>query len=144
VIEYTGGFRRVPIDHPPTLVIEGNRITCVQGPPEAKRWVDEYAKMVDERLEQHGMEANKVDSWHGGLHPTAECTPGTRGLIGNASTNMMHFHVGPEGDYMQAQWGRVILELDGERIIDDGRYVPEWDDAKLRETARRFGLEGWK
>ncbi len=144
VIEYTGGFRRVPIDHPPTLIIEGNKITRVQGPPEARQWVEEYAKVIDERLEQRGVEANKVDSWHGGLHPTAECTPGPLGLIGNASTDMMHFHVGPTGDHMQAQWGRVILELDGVRIIDDGEYVPEWDDANLRETARRFGLEDWK
>lgn len=144
VIEFTAGFRRVPIDNPPTLVIEGNKITRVEGRPEAKRWVEEYAKLVDERLEQQGPEANKVDSWHGGLHPTAECTPGPRGMIGNASTEMMHFHVGPRGDHMQAQWGRVVLELDGERIIDNGKYVPEWDDPKLRETAYRYGLKHWK
>lgn len=144
VIEYTGGFRRVPIDHPPTLVIEGNKITRVEGPPEAKRWVEEYAKVLDERLEQVGPEAGKVDSWHGGLHPTAECTPGPRGLIGNASTNMMHFHVGPDGAHMQAQWGRAILELDGEKVIENGKYVAGWDDPKLRETAQRFGLNHWK
>ena len=112
--------------------------------PDGKRWVDEYARMMDELLERHGPDATRIDSFHGGLHPTAECTPGPLGLIGNASTDMMHFHLGPTGEHMQTQWGRVILELDGESIIDDGHYVADWDDPKLRETASRFGLTSWK
>lgn len=147
VIEYTGGFRRVPIDHPPTIVIEGNKMVRVEGPPEAKRWVDEYAKILDDRLEQVGPEAGKVDSWHGGLHPIAECTPGTpgaRALIGNASTDMMHFHVGPDGAHVQSQWGRASLELDGEVVLLNGKYALGWDDPTLQEAARRFGLNDWR
>ncbi len=145
VIEYTNGFRRDPIDHPPTIVIENNLLVRVEGPPEAKRWVDEYARNLDDRAERlNRADANKVDSWHGGLHPTAECIGGPRGLIGNANTDMAHFHVGPDGEHMAAQWGRLILELNGERIIDGGVYHPDFDDPKLREAARQFGLPHWK
>lgn len=45
---------------------------------------------------------------------------------------------------MAAQWGRLILELDGEGIIDNGVYHPDFDDPKLREAARQFGLSHWK
>jgi hypothetical protein len=145
VIGYTGGFQRIPIDHPPTIVIENNVIDRVEGPPEAQRWVEEYAKMLDERAERLARpNANRVDSWHGGLHPTAECTGGPRGLIGNASTDMAHFHIGPDGAHGQLQWGRTTLELDGETVIENGKYHADFDDPKLRETARRFGLAHWK
>lgn len=145
VIEYTAGFRRVPIDHPPTIVVENNLMVRVEGPPEAKRWVDEYAKILDERLERLSVpDANRVDSWHGGLHPTAECTPGPRGMIGNASTKMMHFHVGPDGAHVQAQLGDVTLELDGEKVLEGGKYAPGFDDPKLRDIAHRFGLKHWR
>ena len=145
VIEYTGGFRRIPIDHPPTLVIEGNVIRRVEGPPEGKRWVDEYAKILDERQERMAIpDANRVDSWHGGLHPIAELEGGDRGLIGNASTSMAHFHVGPDGAHIQAQWGNLTMELDGETVIEGGKYHPGFDDPKLREAAQRFGLAYWR
>lgn len=144
VIEYTGGFRRVPIDCPPTVIIEDNRIVRVEGPPAGERWVEEYSRLLDARLEQNGPDANRVDSWHGGLHPTAECTAGPRGLISNASTEMMHFHLGPDGAHAQMQWGRATLELDGEPVLEKGRYAPSWDDPKLQEVARQLGLRSWR
>ena len=145
VIEYTDGFRRTPLDHPPTLVIEGNVIVRVEGPPEAKRWVDQYSKILDERSERLGTaDANKIDSWHGGLHPTAECIGGDIGLVGNASTRMAHFHVGPDGAHIAAQWGDLDMWLDDEKVIENGRYTAEFDDPKLREAAGRFGLSHWR
>ena len=142
VIEYTGGHRRIPLDHPPTLVIENNVIVRAEGPPEAKRWVDQYSKVLSERSERLGTpDANKVDSWHGGLHPTAECIGG---FLGNASPKMAHFHVGPDGAHMAAQWGDLDMWLDDERVIENGRYAPEFDDSKLRETAYQLGLKHWR
>lgn len=89
-------------------------------------------------------DVNRVDSWHSGLHPTAECEGGARGLIGNASTKMAHFHVGPDGVHIQAQFGDFTLELDGEKIIEGGKYATSFDDSKLREAAPRFGLTHWR
>lgn len=145
VVEYTGGFRRIPLDHPPTLVIENNIIVRAEGPPEAKRWVDQYAKVLNERSERLGVpDANKVDSWHGGLHPTAECIGGDIGLVGNAGTKMAHFHVGPDGAHIAAQWGDLDMWLDDEPVMANGRYAAEFDDPKLREAARQFGLSHWR
>ena len=141
VIEYAGGFQRIPIDHPPTIIIEDNVMVRVEGPPEAKAWVERYGNVLDERAEQFGPKGRSVDSWHGGLHPRADCVVG---LIGNASTKMLHFHMAPEGAHIAAQMGDLTLELDGEKILEGGKYAPAFDDLKLQEAARNFGLEHWR
>jgi len=141
VIEYAGGFQRIPIDHPPTIMIENNVMVRVEGPPEAKTWVERYANVLDERAQQFGPKGRSVDSWHGGLHPRAGCVVG---LIGNASTKMLHFHMAPDGAHIAAQMGDLTLELDGEKILEGGKYAPDFDDPKLREAARNFGLEHWR
>ncbi len=141
VVEYAGGFQRIPIDNPPTIIIEDNVMVRVEGPPEAKAWIERYATVLDERAQQFGPKARSVDSWHGGLHPRADCVVG---LIGNASTKMLHFHMAPEGAHIAAQMGDLTLELDGEKLLEGGKYAPDFDDPKLREAARSFGLEHWR
>ncbi len=113
----------------------------VEGPKDAKRWIEQYEKVLDDREARLGTEGRTVDSWHGGLHPRADCVPG---LVGNASTKMLHFHMAPDGAHTATQMGDLNLELDGEKIFQAGKYAPGFDDAKLREAARRFGLEHWK
>ena len=113
----------------------------IEGPPEAKTWVERYTNVLDARAQQFGSKGRNVDSWHGGLHPRADCVVG---LIGNASTKMLHFHMAPDGAHIAAQMGDLTLEIDGEKILEGGKYAPDYDDLKLREVARSFGLEDWR
>jgi len=138
---YLGGTARIPIAHPPTLIVEGNTVVGVEGPPEAIGWVELFRKVLDERLRQKGPDANAVHSWHTGLNPKAECVPG---LVGNGSLDSMHFHLGPMYDHISANVGTHTMEVDGEVIIRQGKFAAAaTEDPKLREAARSFGLTEW-
>ncbi len=134
-----GGLERIPIAYPPTLVVEGNTVVGVEGPFEAKGWVELFKNILEERLRQRGPDANAIHSWHTGLNPKAECIPG---LVGNASLDSMHFHLGPMYEPISAKVGENTLEVDGEKVIDQGKFA--WiEDQKLQEAARSYGLTEW-
>ena len=57
---------------------------------------------------------------------------------------MAHFHIGPDGAHIAAQWGDLDMWLDDEPVMANGRYAAGFGDAKLREAARQLGLKHWR
>ena len=57
---------------------------------------------------------------------------------------MAHFHIGPDGAHIAAQWGDLDMWLDDEPVMANGRYAAGFDDAKLREASRQLGLKHWR
>jgi len=144
VCEYTGGASRLPCYDPPVIEVAKNRIADIRGGRHLRRWTDEYRSSFDDKARRFGDAATVVDSWHGGANPRAETIPG---IVGNGGTRMMHFHLGrttgKSGDYLAAEISYHTLEVDGEKIYENGNLCI-LDHPKVRAAAGRFGLEGWK
>jgi hypothetical protein len=141
VCEYTGGASRLPCYDPPVIEVAKNRITEIRGGRHLRRWTDEYRSSLEDKVRRFGEAATVVDSWHGGANPRAEAIPG---IVGNGGTRMMHFHLGrttgKSGDYLAAEISHHTLEVNGEKIYENGKLCI-LDHPKLKAAADRFCVE---
>src|SRR5581483_1642860 len=75
VVQYTGGFKRLPCDRPARYVIQANQLVTIEATDVDRHWADRLQQELDEKQQRFGEKATIVDSWHGGAHPAAESRP---------------------------------------------------------------------
>ena len=106
----------IKIDVAPRVVFENDRVARVEGGREA----EEYRKALEANEQRWGEKANYLDSWHGGLHPSA---PNVPGFIGHGCCARMHFHVGRSDTYTGAGIINHTLRMDARTIVDRGKLA---------------------
>ena len=122
-------------DEPAVLAIRDDRIVAVEGGDHAQ----ELQAEIERNVERFGEGARVLDSWHGGMHPKAPGPePGSGALqwtTMSSSPALMHFHLGRLKDPISAGVSRQTVEVDGKRVIEDGRLAI-LDDPQVRAAAR--------
>lgn len=125
-------------EQPARLTVQDSRVVRVEGGEEARSFETE----IEENVSRYGENATVIDSWHGGMNPKARVpAPGDRSLQGATSgVGLMHFHVGRTLEPVSAGILHHTVEVDGRKIYEGGKLLI-LDDPKIREAARRYGVE---
>jgi 2,5-dihydroxypyridine 5,6-dioxygenase len=144
------GVPEFGFSEPVRITVEDNRMTHLDGGPEAPR-----LRLFFEEMERRiGEDAWNLSSWHAGFHPKAR-VPETKEtgelLVHRAWHNhprTFHFHLGGsklKADFDYPYMWHISVEMDdttvfvdGEKLYDCGRPTI-YDDPEVRELAARFG-----
>ncbi len=126
-------------EEPAFISVADNKVRGIEGGEEASR----LERQVDANVGEFGDKALVLDSWHGGINayaasPTLQ-DPSFQWQRMGSSSAMMHFHVGSiKAPLSPGVWNQT-LEIDGRRIIEEGKLL-FLDDAVLLDARRQFGL----
>lgn len=136
VMEYLNIRDTNPWPEAAVITIENDKIKTVEGGR-----AEQVTRMIEENIRAYGEKATFLDSWHGGMNPGARIpSPENRSLRGATSgPAMMHFHLGRTKDPISAGNLFNAVELDGRKIIDNGKLLI-LEDQKILEAKRNFSL----
>jgi leucyl aminopeptidase (aminopeptidase T) len=137
IMEYVNIKDNYPWDEVASITIENDEIKRIEGGERA----EQLSRSIEDNARKYGERAAFLDSWHGGMNPGARTpSPDDWSLRGaTSSPAMMHFHLGRTKDPISAGNLFASIELDGRKVIDDGKLLI-LEDEEILEARKSLEL----